>query len=74
MRGGFEKVIKEKEIFEKFNDCYSSACNGLWSLLNFKIDSIKSIGHITNEKTFMMCPTFLLNFVGAIHESPAGHS
>ena len=35
------------------------ACNWLWRL-PFRILHIKNIGHITNEKTFMMCPTYIL--------------
>ena len=42
-----------------------------------EFDSItnKKIGHIIGETSQMMCPTFILfDFVGAIHESPVGHS
>ena len=33
-----------------------------------ELPSDKNIGHIISENTFMMCPTFLLNFVGVIRE------
>ena len=36
---------------------------------------LKKVGHITNENTFMMCPTFILfDFVGAFIEHPRANT